>query len=727
MIDAKHCVAARLLTFNLATLCAVGLSTTAAAAQPAAHDPIGQGASGATPEASPAAAPQPERVATGIADIVVTAEKRTTTVQRAPAAITVVTGSQLVARGIYNIQQAATLAPALKLGGEGTSTQAFIRGVGTTLNVSNTEPAVAINFNGVYIPREATGGSNIFDLERVEVLPGPQGTLYGRSATGGVINFAFKRPGTSFGGELLGEYGNYNYTHLFAAVDLPASDAARFRIAANYDKQDGYFRSGAGNDNDFAIRASTVLEPTDRLSIFLWGSYAGHKGSTPNAVNIPFLNPKDKYNDLQPPGLQPFGQTTKGKLDQDIYIAGGQIDLDLGGAKLTYIPSYVNIAIDNFLWLASIPNRVHYNVGLQANDLRLTNAPGSRLELLGGLYQFNQVYKHYTFTFPFGNIYDIPLSKEYGAAAYAQATYKLTSSLRTIVGARYSWTKRRAQANEFAGPGVPANPFSFEQSYRHFDWKLGVEADVAPRSMAYAIVQTGFNPGTFNNNPSVPGLSKSIRPTKLRSYTAGIKNRFLDNRLQLNLEGFYYDYRDLLISSFNTLTGQQQLYNAKKVQIYGGQVDARVRLARNTELNVAAGYLHAENKNFVVPQIVGPSFNYNGLTPPYAPRLTLNLGASQTIPFARGDDLVARVDSHHETKAAGDFDHAPGTGLNNYWKTDISLTYTTASRAISVAGWVRNIENSWHPSITASGGLPGPGSDLLERPRTFGVRVGYDF
>ncbi|WP_313805922.1 TonB-dependent receptor domain-containing protein [Sphingobium sp.] len=680
---------------------------------------------------TPAAAQTTQRSASddngGLVDIIVTAEKRSVSSQRAAAAITAITSDEITARGIQNVLQVQNLVPALKLAQEGSTAVAFIRGVGVAINL-NTDPGVSVNFNGTNIPRDVTGATNMFDVERVEVLPGPQGTIYGRSASGGVINVDFKRPGKEMGGDFQVEYGNYDFVHLSGAIDLPASETARFRIAANYNKRDGYLSSGSGAEDDLGFRLSTVLEPTDRLSVFLWGSYIAHRGSFPNGVNYPFLDPDHPYNDLQPAAYQAFGPVSEGTFHQDVYLAGGQVDYKGDGFTLSYIPAYSRAKADTYYFYGGVPIVFDYSVDQQSNELKLATDPGSRLQVLGGLYQFRMSYKDFVVGLPFGNVYDFPLSKLYGVSAYAQFTYSLNPALRVVVGGRYSSTKRHAEVNENLGVGVPPQPFTFSKRYNRADWKAGIEADVGPASMAYATIQTGFNPGTFNTNPSVPGSKPGVDPTKLLSYTAGIKNRFFNNRVQFNVEGFYYDYRDLLVTAANVRTGVTQAYNAKKVEIYGMQVDTRYAPTSRTEFHASVGYLHAENKDFIFPDPSGGAdIDLTGLTPIYAPRWTINVGASQTIPLRSGAEIVLRADNHTESHAWAQFDHAPGTRTGSYSKTDLSISFSPAGKPFSLTGWVQNVENARQTSLAVSGGIPGPAAIVLARPRTYGVRMGFDF
>ncbi len=134
-------------------------------------------------------------------------------------------------------------------------------------------------------------------------------------------------------------------------------------------------------------------------------------------------------------------------------------------------------------------------------------------------------------------------------ALYGQVTYSITDTTRITGGARGSSTERTAHGNEVLAFG--GLPYTFDKTYDHADWKVGVEQDLTNKMMAYATVQTGYQPGTFNEQPNTATFSNEVKPQKLLSYTAGLKSRWLDDRLQINDEVYYYDYRDLLIQSYN--------------------------------------------------------------------------------------------------------------------------------------------------------------------------------
>jgi iron complex outermembrane recepter protein len=227
-------------------------------------------------------------------EIVVTAEKTSENLQKAPVAITVISGQQMVAQGATDIRSIDTLAPGIDIGDERDTTQIYIRGIGSEEDTGNTDPAVDVNLNEVYQPRNTTT-SALYDIDRVEVLYGPQGTLYGRNAAGGVVNFSTKMPGDTLGGEASYETGNYALIHPFAAVDIPISDQLKTRVAVNFLEHSGYLSNGLDDQKSIAGRLTTLYTPTDNLSFLIIAS-AYHNSDLGNAVvNLPLFNPSQPW------------------------------------------------------------------------------------------------------------------------------------------------------------------------------------------------------------------------------------------------------------------------------------------------------------------------------------------------------------------------------------------------------------------------------------------------
>jgi iron complex outermembrane recepter protein len=675
----------------------------------------------AVPEAAPAN--------DGLMEITVTATKRTENLQKVEAAVTVATAETLVNSGIGDLREAQKLVPSVRFQAEGDSTQVVVRGIGSTLDEANVEPLVAFNLAGIYVPREETS-AGFFDLEQLEVLPGPQGTLYGRSAAGGTINLTPTMPGLNNDGSAILEIGNYSSVHGTITQNIRASDDLAFRAAVDYKKNNvGFETTGADAANDVSLRLSTLFNPNDALSVYLWAQGAGKYGNSANAINKG-TNPdtgafcetcflaSNPWNDTRTgKWAGPFGTPTAEANHFTSGIVGGQIQYHFDGATLTYLPSYLYLDVKPRIWLGAVlmQNFAHYNQVTQ--ELRLASTNDGPLTWLGGLYYYNvrsysslNLFINQPFTFAQDSV---PYNRLEGYAAFGQAKYTVTDAFRVIVGGRVSSTERTAHGNETLALG--GLPYAFGKTFNHIDWKVGLEGDVLPRTMVYGTVQTGYQPGTFNELPNTETFNNEVRPSKLTAYTVGVKSRWLDDHLQINDEIYYYDYRDLLIQSYDVSAVYNPLFNAKKVAIKGDQLDILMRVFTDDQVNLNIGYTHARNIDFTTP--AGQRFD--GYQLAFAPDLTGTVGYTHNIPVGEAT-LRAHVDWRYESSWWGTFNHVPGTLQTKSNKGNADLTYDATKWSVGL--WIKNIQNRAVIAATAAAGVPGPGTAYLEPPRTYGVR-----
>jgi len=212
-----------------------------------------------------------------IDEIVVTAQKRTQLLQETPAAVTAIDRATFTVRGITTLADVQNLVPSVRLQKESASTEIYIRGVGSTLDLPMIEPPNAYNINGVYVPREVTSAS-LVDVERMEFLPGPQGTLYGRGAIGGVINTITARPSDEFETKATVEAGNYSHLRATLTQNIPVSDNVSLRGSLSYLDRDGYLGSGADSADDLAAFLALEASPGDSVNIHLWGHIESRDG-----------------------------------------------------------------------------------------------------------------------------------------------------------------------------------------------------------------------------------------------------------------------------------------------------------------------------------------------------------------------------------------------------------------------------------------------------------------
>jgi len=682
----------------------------------------------------------------GLAEIVVTAQKSSENLQKTAAAVTSVSGDALVASGITDIRAAQVLIPSVRFQQQNTATEVYIRGVGSTLDYPQVEPSASFNFNGVYIPREAAAVP-LFDIDRLEVLPGPQGTLYGRSSLGGAINVTLRRPTRDYETNLLVEVGNFGLAHGTAVQNVPVSDKLALRAGVDYTYTDGYQTSGADSKNNLGLRLSALYEPTPTFTAYLWGYYVQKKGNSPNLLTKgvdretgglapnKFLH-DNPWNDRRgseilalpsnpflPPPVAPFARKT----DYENYTVGAQFDLELGDATLTYMPSYLDMDVSADYFLGAYPGNKTDHFDQQTHELRLSGE-SDRLKWILGAYAY-RVNSDGTFFFTFFPVSIVDRHRLQGLAAFGQATFSVTDTLRLIGGGRFSYDDRTGRGR--AGDGV--TPYSYSRDFKRWDFKAGVEYDVGRRAMIYATVQTGYQPGTFNAFPSSPVASNEVKEATLMAFHAGFKSRFLDNRLQINNEAFFYDYKNLFASAYNTVLNTNQTFNAKRVEIYGNQLDILFHPTADDRLSFSVGYLHARNKSFDLPpgaSLPGQPTNFDGLQLQYAPDWTLSAGYHHDFQLANGY-VRAQVNTRYESSFFADFNHTPGGRQKAYTKTDASLTYYAQSGRWNVGGWIKNIENEPVQAATAGGSnqpfLPTAASTFLEPPRTYGLRFGANF
>ena len=343
-----------------------------------------------------------------LGEIIVTAEKQVQSLQKTSAAVTAIPAADLIDQGVTQLREAPKLVPNVRFQIEGDNVQVIVRGIGATLDFQNVETNVAFNIAGAYAPREATSAA-FFDIAKFEVLPGPQGTLYGRSAVGGTINPDAHSAGLSI----------TTAVSCWKSATIPPymprsrrtsrrATVLAFRAAVDYAKDDGFMETGSYARNDFGVRLSTLYNPNDRLSIYLWAQGAEKNGYNPNLVNKGtdpntltyceqcFLH-SDPWDDTRTDPLALFGTPVRQKADYETMTIGGQVDYKFDGATLSYIPSYLYLDTVPYYWLSAIlsVNTAHYNIITQ--ELRIASNSDGKLKWLGGLYYYKSR-NHGTFT-----------------------------------------------------------------------------------------------------------------------------------------------------------------------------------------------------------------------------------------------------------------------------------------------------------------------------------------
>lgn len=802
----------------LATSCIVSLGLTVVPAL----------AQTATPQASA------DEQTTGIAEIIVTAQRREENLQKAAIAVSAVSSDQLVQGGVNDPTQLTNLVPSLQIAkAAGPYALFYLRGVGNFNANALSDSAIAFNVDGVFVARPSSTGGVLYDIDRIEVLKGPQGTLYGRNATGGAINIITRKPELgSFGGDAWVSYGNYDAIQFNGSLNAPLGERAAVRVAGQYVKHDGYMTDGTSDQDDLAGRIQLKFEASDTITINLGGDYYRQKGrgigSTvlTDAVTNRLVGNTDPLsrpafngvyffpsgNILQLPPNDVF-------LDNNSWGVYASLDADLGFADLTVIPSYRGASIN---YRATTPSFI---INQREEDKQFTvetrlasKSDGPFEWLLGAFYikenidvplaSYNQQVS--------GSVQSyFPTTESY--AGFARATYKLSDKFRVTGGIRYTHESKTFDGtfttatilcggtvlrpagapvtNCFGAPllantptlGIPllpnGTPVPFSpngvgapfpggrattpsfisasqfknnnrDSFNKVTWRAGLEYDVAERSLLYASYETGFKSGGFFFTTDDPAYD----PETIKAWTVGSKNRFLDNRLQLNVELFYWKYRDQQVSSATRDSRGNVVFATRNVGAStnkGFEIEAVAKPGRNTQVSMNLQYLDAKYDSFVYttpnnsPQVPGlltsvpptancpftlgnPATVYvqdcSGKRPANAPEWVASFGIQQTVPL--GDwKLVLNASTRFQSDVFTGLEYLPSQNQDGYSTSDASITLAQADDDYFVTAYVNNIENN----DIVGNSFPNPfgGAGLvvgsLRPPRTYGIRAGVKF
>ena len=751
----------------------------------------------------------------GLAEIIVTAQKRPEIAQKAPLVVTSLDADILRSANVNGTTDLQRVVPNLtaQAGGGagdpgGASTLFAIRGLGASPTGPQGSAGVAVHFDGVYV-QSGVSNAEFFDLERVEVSPGPQGTLYGRSAAAGAVNVLPAKPVFKTEGAASLLYGNYNALIGQAMLNLGQPDGrVAVRGAFQIQKHDGYYSNGYDAQNNVAARLQVLFKPSEAVSIRLVGTYTeltGRGAGTAIVAGPAFptaqaILPTIGNADLRQASFNQYcflaGQLVSTCL-QDISVEKTQVyaemSYDFGGAVLTVVPYYGKTARMSKNASAPLPFSTYdqkpYDNSQYNLEARVSSSADSKVKwVLGTNYYRNSLY---TFVDQFPNsLIRVPLpppapagttapavvmvnafqdqrSRQESYAAFGQVTYPVTEGIRLTVGGRFnhdiSSTTQvlgntsigvfivngpgplRAPGVPFlAAPGVATPVLTGQKSFDAFTYRVAVDADIGPRSIVYASVGSGYKPGGLNDGgpsssttPSSPlAPEQFFGPERVTHFEVGTKNRFLGNTLQVNLAGYYDDYK-------NYQNGQTQVVNplafgalgfvvtnAGKARVYGAEASIKWQLSKNDVLELAANYLDAKFTRYVAPAFLSPSgptpaLDISGFTLPNAPKVSGNISYRHTFDLGGAGHLIASASSRLTDGYWVYFAQAPGTYQAGYTNTTLDLTWRSANDLFTVSGFVTNIEDKdikVFASYTA-----GYTALSLAPPRTYGARIGVKF
>ena len=721
---------------------------------------------GAISAASVAAAEDaPARKESGINEVIITAQKIAQPASKTPLALSVISGEELRNAGTVDPRALAATLPNVEIAQESGMLQVSIRGVTSLDMTEKGDPSAAFHVDGAYVPRYEAQAVAFFDLDRIEVLRGPQGTLYGRNATAGAINLITNKPTNKLEGKVGVEFGNYNTRRYDGVINIPLGSVWAMRAAVNGNRHDTYLNPGPNHielesqdDKSARIHVQGKFTPATSLLLTVEHNDIGGGGVSPVPITnffdgtltgtLPFTAP-GRGNDLLHPVYVDRGsdaqRTTAWEFKQDAdqhrrnfaNSLRGEFKTLVGATELTYQVAQMRMHID------SLNNGVYFGFPFTnvnngdskslSQELRLNSTGNGPLRWVAGVYHFNEHvfraadYNTYV-TAPFGSFTVLVPSRatvdNNSKAAFGQLTYAVRDDTRLTAGLRY--TKDRKSGNDpLAGePAVPpatmsSKAYSQDVGFNNTSWKLGIDHDVMRNVMLYASVSTGYKSGGFNGET----VTGTYKPETLKSYEAGGKGRFLQNTLQVAANVFHYDYKDQQLTITTCFTNDPSTChsftsNAANSVVNGLELEGRMKVGNDGEFHATTAFTDAHYKEYHPSS----SIDYSGRKLDRAPSATIALGYTHHFPLSNGADITASLNIRHSTAF---YLSDPTQDIRyrqpSFRKSDASIGYDSATGKWNAQLFVKNIEDK----ITIQSRVPG--SFFVSDPRTYGVRASYYF
>lgn len=780
----------------------------------------------------------------GLQEIIVTAQRVAESSQRTPVAMDVVNPEDLIRQNVIRAEDLARTSPALAAnGGGGPTTVFFVRGVGNATVNAYSDPAIAFNYDGVYIGRPSSTSGVFYDLQRVEVLKGPQGTLYGRNATGGAINVIPNRPklGETTGSFTLG-YGNYNWLTGQAALNLPLGDVAALRVAGTIARRDAFLSDGTGKQREYGGRAQLYAEPNDALSLRIGLDFAHQGGSGASGFYLGSVNPTFGPTGFAgyaytPTGFSPrqglldprsnalqsarfVGQAGRAGAvvdgvpynDNDYWGITAELNYETDAGTLTIQPAFRESTLDYTF------NGVFRSAGGQEKakqksvEARWTGQVGSSVDyLVGGMYFDEKIDTPNAF-YNQSNLMPIQNFKTATEswAGFGKLTWRPVEALSLTAAGRYTSDKKRfdglsqvyilfcgnpappqdlcptlpfmpsirnaADLESFytsrgvrvtpaplyvlppiaggsqTAPFVLRSPIAINSSLKNdkFTYRLAAQYDFSPRNMVYASFETGYHAGGFSFARGV----ESYTPETIKAYTVGSKNRFLGNRVQVNVEGFIWKYKNQQFSQFGYDLGTPPATvfltrNIGDSTIQGFDVDVEWLATRNTLLSANVQYLDTSYDSFIyyspnqgLPPNTTCAFAPTTQTTPggtinvfkidcsgkqafNSPRWSFNLNGQQTVPLGAAK-LILQAGTRYRASGYSSADYLPYLRSEAAFVSDASVTVASADDRWFASLYVFNIEGNQR-LVGGTANSAGVFAASAEQPRTWGVRLGGKF
>ncbi len=682
-----------------------------------------------------------------LGEITVTARKKAENLQTVPVAVSAFSGDQLKGAGIDSFDQVLDFIPnASQSGGIGGTVQGLIsiRGISTLVRFVGIETGVGFYLDGVYTGRPENFNQELIDIERIEVLRGPQGALFGKNTIAGAINIITKQPGDEVEGLVEVQYGNYDLKRVRGYVAGPLVEGVLSgSLSAGYINRDGYVEHiSGGQDLDTAdmstFRAKLRLTPNENVDITLAGDGLFDRGEPS------FFETSDVAFVVDPSEETPFttNQDQPNFLNRDIWGLSLTGNIGIGNGTLTAIAAYRDTSFDAGLDDDKLPVRFFVDffssdTEMFSGELRYAGSVNDRIDYLVGAYYFNQMSDNFS-PFALGDFLTgvpgleppIVLTSSVdseGFAFFGNVDISITERLRLSAGGRYTKEEKDATHNQNDMTGIFGNvAFAGSSDDDAFSPTVTLSYDVTDETTTYFRFAKGFKSAGFNTDFVVAGDQLTVSPEFATSYEIGVKSDLLNNRLRANIAGFYTNYEDLQLAQI--VGAGVSLRNAAQAEIYGIEGEFTAVLNSYIDLNASVGYLHATYDNFPgcpapgaaapEPVVANCAGNYLNL----APKWNTSLGGQFTYPVANLGDFVARADFNYRSKVF--FEPQNTTRLSGESRTLLNLRAGIVTDHWELFGWANNVTDETYVNFADDRSAIAINlTQAYGTPRTYGVTL----
>ncbi|MCG2842624.1 TonB-dependent receptor [Sandaracinobacter sp. RS1-74] len=629
-------------------------------------------------------------------DLVVTARRWSESIREIPDTIQAFSSASLERAGVESISDMTQMVSGFRVveAQQPGVVLINIRGIG---QVRNGESPIAVVVDGVQqnSPNQIT--QDLLDVERIEVLKGPQGSLYGRNAIGGAIIITTKPPAEEFGGSAEAGYAQGNEFSARATVSGPLGERMGFRLGGSYLNRDGQiYNSTLDTKVDYnevwAVRGSLVANPVDAVTVDLRGSHynqeAGASWYRPGPANAP---------------REPVIGNLLGWAERKLTDISGKVEVDLGGPTLTSITAYSKVKSDLFEeldWepLDLVAATQLLDVEAWSQEFRLTSDDSGPLRWMAGLYYLDTRRFLDTTVYMQPDLTGLPApiaasrlatrDRNRAYAAFGQLTYKLTDALELTAGLRYDIDRRKQHD---LTPPTPTAPTQFKATYRSLQPKFSLAYSFDDGTLAYATVAKGFRSGGFNSNDVV---TREFRKEELWSYELGFKTAFADNRLYLNGALFFIDISDRQVAGLDLTTGPAQFIAnpIPRSTVRGAEIELNARPLEGLDLSFGGSFLSTRINEYDQSVFAGTAANgdFTGNRLNQVPRYSINAAAQYTAELGGRSRLISRMDV---TGWGGDYYWEINNAdlQNPVWLFNARLTWEIGD--VSVTAFARNLFN----------------------------------